>query len=96
MVSARSPRTGPRLSVVGTNSVILGSQAKVRPEAGDASGSNTDWVARAEFSGVKPLLRKLSAPKWPECPFCWRVRPPLNVPGSRQMSLSLVPVGQRL
>src|SRR5260370_14100960 len=64
MVSARSPKIGPRLSVEGTGTLAVGSQENVTPEEGDARGNRADSLAMEDCTGLKLLVRK-SDVNWP-------------------------------
>src|SRR5713226_1031703 len=53
MVSARSLRIGPRLSVARTGTPAAGSKRRVMPDAGDAVGNRLNWLPTAEKMGAK-------------------------------------------
>ena len=50
MVSARSPRIGPKLSLDDVNAFETASNEKVMPEEGDASGRIAAWRPIDEFN----------------------------------------------
>src|SRR6267154_2120797 len=96
MVSARSEKIDPRLSLEEESSPVFKSHEWMIPDVGEASGRRADCLAKAEFKGFKLLLRKVlwncpngcGLPRTnPLTPYVW---------GNRQISLSLAtPGGQR-
>ena len=71
MVSARSVRIGPKLSVVRDTTPKVGLKENTKPEAGDVSGSWLNWVPISAFKGVK--LSRLEAVKCTSCGLLTRV-----------------------
>src|SRR5438874_4436003 len=99
IVSARSPRIGPKLSAEGTETLAAGSHKKVIPE-GEASGKRVDSRATDEFKGRRLCLRvsrrnRLWLTVWVGLPtFSVWLTP--NACGITQISLLLAtPGGQR-